>query len=114
VDWSSSICIVVFVKSAPSNYKVVLATSKRSRLNQVKRHNPSAISHLYLYVRLVSHFHTLTHSFSAHILKAVAVAGLSRREAHAQSWSVFGVLVLVLALYWQSIIEEIFVGFSPP
>jgi hypothetical protein len=114
VDWSNCICIVVFVKSAPSNYKVVLATSRRSRLNQVKRHNPSAISHLYLYVRLVSHLHTLTHSSSAHILKAVAVAGGRRREAHAQSWSIFGVLVLVLALYWQSIIEEVFVGFSPP
>jgi hypothetical protein len=24
------------------------------------------------------------------------------------------VLVLVLALYWKSIIEEVFVGFSPP
>ena len=33
---------------------------------------------------------------------------------HAQSWFIFGVLVLVLALYWQSIIEEVFVGFSPP
>jgi hypothetical protein len=114
MDWSNCICIVVFVKSAPSNYKVVLATSRRSRLNQVKRHNPSTISHLYLYVRLVSHLHTLTHSSSVHILKTVAVAGGRRREAHAQYWSVFGILVLVLALYWQSIIEEVFVGFSPP
>jgi hypothetical protein len=114
VDWSNCIYIAVFVKSTPSNYKVVLATSKRSRLDQVKGHNPSAISHLYLYVRLVSHLHTLTHSSSAHISKAVAVAGGRRREAHAQSWSIFGVLVLVLALYWQSIIEEVFAGFSPP
>jgi hypothetical protein len=114
VDWSNCICIVVFVKSAPSNYKVVLATSRRSWLNQVKRHNPSAISHLYLYVRLVSHLHTLTHSSSAHILKEVAVAGGRRREAHARYWSVFGVLVLVLALYCQSIIEGVFAGFSPP
>jgi hypothetical protein len=113
VDWSNCICIIVFVKSAPSNYKVVLATSKRSLLNQVKRHNPSTISHLYLYVRLVSHLHTLTHSSSAHILKAVAVAGGRRREVHAHYWSVFGVLVLVLALYWQSIIEDVFAGFSP-
>jgi hypothetical protein len=99
VDWSNCIYIVVFVKSSPSNYKVVLATSRRSRLNEVKRHNPSAISHLYLYVRLVSHLHTLTHSSSAHILKAFVVVGGRRREAHAQSWSIFGVLVLVLALY---------------
>jgi hypothetical protein len=108
------ICIVVFIKSTPSNYKVVLTTSRRSRLNQVKRHNPSTISHLYLYVRLVSHLYTLTHSFSEHISKVVAVAGGRRREAHAQSWFAFCVLVLVLALYWQSIIEEVFAGFSPP
>jgi hypothetical protein len=65
----------------------------------VKRYNHSAFSHLYLYVRLVSHLHTLTHSSSVHILKAVAVAGGRRREAHGQYWSVFGVLVLVLELY---------------
>jgi hypothetical protein len=112
VDWSNCICIVVFVKSAPRNYKVVLATSRRSLLNQVKRHNPSAIPHLNLYVRLVSHLHT--HSSSAHILKAIAVAGGRRREAHAQYWSIFGVFVLVLALYWQTVVEEVFDGFSPP
>jgi hypothetical protein len=100
VDWSNYIYIMVFVKSAPSNYNVALATSRRSRLNQVKRDNPSAISHLYLYVRLVSHLHTVTHSSSEHILKAVAVARGTRREAHAQSWSIFGVLVLVLAIYY--------------
>jgi hypothetical protein len=104
---------VVFVKSPPSIYKVVLATSMRSRFNQVKRHNPSTISHLYLYVRLMSHLHTLTHSSSVHILKANAVAGGRRRETHAQSWFVFGVLVLVLALYWKSIIEEFLLGFLP-
>ena len=99
VDWSNCIFIVVFVKSAPSNYKVVLATSMRIRLNQVKRHNPRTISHVYLYVMLVSHLHTLTHSSSAHILKAVAVVGGRRREVHARSWSMFGVLILVLPLY---------------
>ena len=114
MDWSNYIFIVVFVKSDPRNYKVVFSTSRRIRLNQVNRHNPSAISHLYLYVRLVSHLHTLTHSSSAHILKAIVVVGGRRREAHAQSYSIFGVLVLVLALYWQSIIEEVFVEFSPP
>jgi hypothetical protein len=76
--------------------------------------NPSAISHLYLYVRLVSHLHTLTHSSSAYILKVVAIAGGRRRKAHAQYWSVFGVLVLVLELYLQSIIEEVFARFSSP
>jgi hypothetical protein len=79
VDWSNCICIVVFVKSVNSNYKVVLAPSRRSWLNQVKRHNPSAISHLYLYVRLVSHLHSLTHLSSAHILEEVEVAGGRRR-----------------------------------
>jgi hypothetical protein len=42
-------------------------------------------------------------------LKVVVVAGGMRREAHAQSWFIFGVLVLVLALYSQSIIDEVFV-----
>jgi hypothetical protein len=91
--------MVVFLNSAPSYYKVVLDTSRRSRLHQVKSHNPSTISHLYLYVKLVSHLHTLTHSSSVHILKEVVIAGGRRREVHAQSWSIFGVLVLVLALY---------------
>jgi hypothetical protein len=58
--------------------------------------------------------HTLTHSSCAHILKAVAVAGGRRREENSQSWFIFGGLVSVLALYWQSIIEEVFDGFSPP
>jgi hypothetical protein len=48
-----------------------------------------------------------------HILKVVAVAGGRRREAHAQSWFIFGVLVLLLELYWQSIIEEVLLGFLP-
>jgi hypothetical protein len=69
--------MVVFVKSDPSNYKVVLATSRRSRPHQVKSHNPSALSHLYLYVRLVSPLNTFAHSSSVHILKAVAVGGRS-------------------------------------
>ena len=61
-----------------------------------------------------SFVHSLTLTSSAHLLKEVAVARGSRREVHAQSWSIFGVLVLVLALYWQSILEEVFVGFYPP
>ena len=32
---------------------------------------------------------------------------------HAQSWFSLGVLVLVLALYWQSINEEVFLGLLP-
>jgi hypothetical protein len=36
--------MVVFVKSTPSNCKVVLATSRRSRLHQVNSHNPSTTS----------------------------------------------------------------------
>jgi hypothetical protein len=57
--------------------------------------------------------HTHTHSSNAHILKAVAVAGGRRREVHAQSWFIFGVLVLVLALYWKFIIEDVLLGFLP-
>jgi hypothetical protein len=38
--------MVVFVKSAPSNCKVVLATSRKSRLHQVKSHNPNTTSQL--------------------------------------------------------------------
>ena len=55
--------------------------------------------------------HTHSHSSSAHILKAVA--GGRRREVHAQSWFILGVLVLVLVLYWQYIIEEFLLGFLP-
>jgi hypothetical protein len=35
-------------------------------------------------------------------------------EKRMLNLSFLGVLVLVLALYWQSIIEEVFAGFSPP
>jgi hypothetical protein len=58
--------------------------------------------------------HSYTHSSSACVFKAVAVEGGRRREVHAQSWFILSFLVLVLALYWQSVIEEFFVGFSPP
>jgi hypothetical protein len=64
------------------------------------------------YVASLVHSHT--HSASVHILKEVVVAGGRRRQTHAHSWFIFGVLVLVLALYWKSIIEEFFVGFSSP
>jgi hypothetical protein len=113
MDCSNCIYIVVFEKSTPSNYKVILATSRRSRLNQEKRHNPSTISHLYLYVRLVSYLHSLTHSSKKHLLKEVLVPGGRRREAHDQSYFILGVLVLGLALYWKSTIEEVLLGFLP-
>jgi len=38
---------------------------------------------------------------------AVVVAGGRRREAHTRSWFIF-------IKSWQSIIEKVFVGFSPP
>jgi hypothetical protein len=53
---------------------------------------------------------SLTHTSSAHILKEVAVTK-RRREVHAQSYFILGGLVLVLALYWKSIIEEVLLGF---
>jgi len=58
--------------------------------------------------------HSYIASSSAHILKAVVVAGGRRSEAHAQSWFILGVLLLVLALYLKSIIEEVVFGFFPP
>jgi hypothetical protein len=63
---------------------------------------------------MVPHLFTLTHTSSAHLLKEASVVRGSRREAHAQSYFILGGFVLVLALYWQSIIEEVFVGFSSP
>ena len=42
--------------------------------------------------------HSHIHSSSVHILKAVAVAGGRRREAHSQCWFIFGVLVLSLGI----------------
>jgi hypothetical protein len=82
--------MVVFLKSAPSVYKVVLTTSRRSQPYHVKRHNPSASSTSIgnlgppqLVCDGASLTHSHTHSSSAHILKAVAVARGRRREVHA-------------------------------
>ena len=67
--------MVVFVKSAPSNCKVVLATSRRSRLHQVKSHNPSATSQLvFICEDGVSFGHT-DHTSSAAMMKCASPRG---------------------------------------
>jgi hypothetical protein len=63
---------------------------------------------------MVPHLNIHSHSSSAHILKEFAVVGGRKREAHDKSLFILSVLVIVLALYWKPIIEEVFVGFSPP
>jgi hypothetical protein len=102
VDWSTCICMVVFVKSAPSNCKVVLATSKRSRLNQVKSHNPSTTSQLVLICEDGVSFEHIHHTqlYSAQVLEenllqpgvtSKRVSGLSL----GISWSSGALLFLV-------------------
>jgi hypothetical protein len=98
--------MVVFVKSAPSNCKVVLTTSRRSRLHQVKSHSLRATSQLVFICKDgVSFVHT--HSSSAHILKIVAVAGRSLTKEKRGACLVlvclwcFGLsLGIVLAIYY--------------
>jgi hypothetical protein len=67
--------MVVFINSTPSNCKVVLATSRRIWLHQGRVTTLAPPHNLYLYVRMVSHLNTFTHSSSVHILKIVAVVG---------------------------------------
>jgi hypothetical protein len=68
--------MVVFVKSAPSNCKVVLATSRRIRLHQVKSHNHSATSQLvFICEDGVSFEHTF-HTSSAAMKKCAHLGGV--------------------------------------
>jgi hypothetical protein len=106
--------MVVFVNSSPSVYKVVLTTSRRSHPYNVKDTTLVPPQLVFICEDGASLTHTHTHSSSVHILKEVAIAGGRRREVHATSWFILGVLVLVLEIYWQYIIEEFFAGFSPP
>ena len=105
--------MVVFEKSGPRFYKVVLTTPGRSQPYYMKRHNPRTSSIVFISEDGASLVHSFTHSSSVHILKEVPIVGGRRRDVHAQSWFIFDVLVLVLELYWKSIIEEFLLGFLP-
>jgi hypothetical protein len=67
--------MVVFVKLAPSNYKVVLATSQRSRLHQVKSHNPSVTSQLVFICEDGVSFEYTHHTSSAAMKKCTSLGG---------------------------------------
>jgi hypothetical protein len=69
--------MVVFVKSAPSNCKVVLATSRRSRLHQVKSHNPSATSQLVFICEDGVSFEHTHHTSSAAMKKCASLGGVA-------------------------------------
>jgi hypothetical protein len=81
----------VFVKSAPSNCKVVFSTSRRSRLHQVKSHNPSATSQLVFICEdgvLFEHTH---HTSSAVIKKCVSLGGnanAAKCDVKERFWSI--------------------------
>jgi hypothetical protein len=68
---------VIFVKSAPSNCKVVLSTSKRSRLHQVKSHNPSATSQLVFICEDGVSFEHTQHTSSATMNKCTSLGGVA-------------------------------------
>ena len=71
--------MVVFVKSAPRDYKVILTTLGRSRPYKVKRHNPNTSSLVFISEDGASFVHSLTHTSSAHLLKEVALVRKRRR-----------------------------------
>jgi hypothetical protein len=69
--------MVVFVKSAPSNSKMVLATSRRIRLHQVKIHNPSATSQLVFICEDGVSFEYTRHTISAAMKKCASLGGVA-------------------------------------
>jgi hypothetical protein len=123
--------MVVFVKSAPSNCKVVLATSRRSRLHQVKSHNPSATSQLVFICEDGVSFEHTHHTSSATMKKCASLGGTAtaaKCDVKEGFWSISwyflvkwcatlpseGVEEDLLFGLWSIYIEEFFVGFSPP
>jgi hypothetical protein len=131
VDWSTCICMVVFVNSASNNCKVVLATSRRSRLQQVKSHNPRATSQILFiceYGVSIEHSH---HTSSAAMKKCLSLGGTST-VAKCDVKEVFCSISWYFLVKWRATlpsegvekdiffnlcfiyIKEVFNGFSPP
>jgi hypothetical protein len=123
--------MVVFVNSTPSKCKVVLATSRRSRLQELKSHNPSTTSQLlFICEDGVSFEHT--HHTSSGAMKKCAILGgtttTTKCDIKEGSWSVSwyflvkwcttfpseGVEKDLFFALWYIYIEEVFVGFYPP
>jgi hypothetical protein len=123
--------MVVFVKATSSNCKVVLATSRRSWIHQVKSHNPSATSqHVFICEDGASfghthHINSTTMKKRASLEGVVAATGGDVKEG---SWYIYWYLLVkwcttlpskgveedilfsLLSIY----IEEVFAGFSLP
>ena len=123
--------MVVFVKSPPSNCKVVLATSRRSRLHQVKRHNPSATSQIVFICEVGASFGYTDHTSSATMKKCVSLGGTTiavkcdvKEVVWSMSWYLLvkwcttlpseGVEEDLMFGLWSIYIEEVLAGFSPP
>jgi hypothetical protein len=117
--------MVVFVKLAPCKCKVVLATSRRSRLH------PSTTSQLVFICEDGVSFEYTTHTSSAAMKKctslggvAVATGGGVKEGSCSMSWYFLvkwcaalpseGVDEDLLFGLWSIYIEEVFAGFSPP
>jgi hypothetical protein len=122
--------MVVFVKSAPSNCKVVLATCRRSRLHQVKSHNPSTTSQLVFVCEDDVSFEQTHHTSSATVKKCARLGGIAiaaKCDVKEGSWFVSwcflvkwcatlpseGVEEDLLFGLWSINIEEVLMGFLP-
>jgi hypothetical protein len=131
VDWSTCICMAIFIKSSPSNCKVVLATSRRSRLHQVKSHNPSVTSQLAFICEdgvSFEHIHQPSYATMNKCVRLGGTAIAAKCDVKEGFWSISwyflvkwcdtlpikGVEEDLLFILWSIYIEEVFIGFSPP
>jgi hypothetical protein len=115
--------MMVFVSSAPSNCKMVLAISRRIQLHQVKSHNPSATSQLVFICEDGVSFENTQHTSSVAMKKHASLGGVVI-AAKEGSWYFLvkwcttlpseGVEEDILLRLWSIYIDEFFVGFSPP
>jgi hypothetical protein len=90
--------MVVFVKSDPSNCKVVLATSRRSRVHQVKSHNLSTTSQLVFICEDGVSFEHTQHTSSAAMKKCASFGGVAVATGGDINWD----LGLCLGISWLS------------
>ena len=122
--------MVVFVKLAPSNCKVVLATSRRSWLHQVKSHNPSTTSQIVFICEDGASFVNTHHISSATMKKCARLRGtftVTKCDVKEGSWSVSSYFLVkwcaslpsegveedLMLFLWSIYNEEVLLGFLP-